>query len=140
MPTNIYGAGLSVNPGATPTVAGTALYAHLMADTGTYSFTVLDVLPVKNQPGLVNTNIGTGIAQRVGSLGKVDFYVPTSAGISYTDQHVGWSLTGGAAAAIPLGFKSGNWYLLPAVRFQKSSVSNGAGYQIIGGINIAWRH
>lgn len=137
--TNLYGAGVSYNSGASPAVAGTALYAHkidaLKDSTGSYAFTVVDALPVSVKPFTVNTSFGAGIAQKVFTIGKVPVFVPTSAGISYNGSNTGWAWTTGGMAVINL---KGNWKLLPNVRIVKSSVSAGAGYQPVAGIAIGW--
>ena len=132
---NLYAAGASYSVNAIPGVAGTGLYAHLIADTGTYAFTAVDALPNTVKPFTVTTNIGAGIAQKVTTLGKVGIYIPTAAGISWSGTNTGWQWNGGAAAAIPL--KNG-YYLMPTVRFLKSSVSGGTGYQPIIGMLLGW--
>jgi hypothetical protein len=83
----------------------------------------------------VTTNIGAGIAQKVTSVGKVGIYIPTAAGISWNGTNTGWQWNGGAAAMFPL--KNG-YYLMPTVRFLKSSVSGGTGYQPIVGLLFGW--
>jgi hypothetical protein len=133
---NLYAAGASYAVNSSPGVAGTALYAHLLSDgTGTYAFTVVDALPASVKPFTVTSNIGIGVAQRVATLGKVTFWVPTSAGVSWSGANVGWQWNGGGAATIPL--KSG-YYLVPTVRFLKSSISGGSGYQPIVGLLFGW--
>jgi hypothetical protein len=133
---NIYAVGTSWSPGAQPAVAGTGLYAHIISDgTGTYAFTVVDALPISVKPFTVSTSIGAGIAQKVFTIGKVNFYIPTAAGISYSGTNTGWAWSTGGIAAIPL---KNNVFLMPTVRVQKSSVSNGAGYQPIVGLLIGW--
>lgn len=134
-PKNIYSAGVSYNPGASPTVAGTALYARLLADVGTYAFTAIDALPTTVQPLVVTTQISAGVAQRVVTIGNVRVYAPTSAGISWNGENTGWAWTTGALASIPL---KGPWRIMPSFRLVKSSVSNGSGYQIIGGVLFGW--
>lgn len=132
---NLYGAGISYNVGGSPTVAGTGLYAHLLNVSGTYAFTAIDALPATLKPFTVTTNIGAGIAQKVVTIGAVPFYVPTAAGISFTGANTGWQWNGGVIASIRV---KGNYYILPSVRFLKSSVSNGTGYQPIIGILFGW--
>lgn len=132
---NLYAAGVSYNGSANPQVAGTALYAHLLADTGTYAFTAVDALPESTKPFTVNTGIGVGIAQKVATIGKVPIYVPTAAGISFNGANTGWQWNLGALAAIKL---KGDYYLMPTVRMVKSSVSNGSGYQPIIGLLFGW--
>lgn len=156
---NLYAAGVSYNSGNTSSVAGTALYARGVNKSGTYAFTVIDALPAKNtvsQPVLnppgptqpfitsttssstaftVTTNIGVGIAQKLFSIGKVDIFSPTAAGISWTGTNTGWEWNAGAMAVFKL---KGNYYLMPTVRMIKSSVSGGAGYQPIVGVLFGW--
>ncbi len=135
---NLYAGGASYSVGASPAVAGTALYAHSINDgTGTYAFTVLDATPQTLKPFTINTNVGVGIAQKVMTLGKVPIFIPTSAGISWNGSNTGWQWNGGATALIPLSKKK-NYYLMPTVRFLKSSVSGGTGYQPIVGLLFGW--
>lgn len=131
---NLYAAGVSYSAGASPSLAGTALYAHLLTDSGTYAFTAVDALPNTTQPFTVTTNIGAGIAQKVVTIGKYPVFMPTAAGISWNGPSTGWQWNGGALVAIPL---KSNYYLMPSVRFLKSSVSN-SGYQPILGLLFAW--
>jgi len=135
--TNLYAAGVSYNSAGTPAIAGTALYAHQLGDTGTYAFTAVDALPTSFKPFVVTTNISAGVAQKVFSLGKVPIFVPTSAGVSFNGTNTGWAWSTGALASIKLGAKS-NWRIFPTVRIAKSSVSNGTGYQPIVGILFGW--
>ncbi len=130
---NFAAAGVSVNPGATPAIAGTGLWARLLnKDTTTYAFTVVDALPVSVKPFQVNTQVSAGIAQKLLSIRGVDILVPTAAGVSWSGNNVGWSWSSGGAAVV----KVGQGRILPNVRFIKSSNSGGAGYQIICGILI----
>lgn len=132
---NLAMVGVSANPGATPIVAGTGLWARLVkADTGTYAFAVVDALPTSVQPFVVTTQVGTGIAQRLVTInGVVDLVIPTAAGISWTGTNVGWAWSSGGAAVVHWG----RFRILPNVRFVKSSVS-GAGYQVIAGALFGW--
>jgi hypothetical protein len=134
---NIAAVGVSVNPGATPAVAGTGLWARLVSGQGTYAFTVVDALPASVKPFTVTTNISVGIAQKIYTTKGVDLIVPTAAGISWTGANVGWAWSGGGMAA----FKVGQARILPNVRFLKSSVAGaGAGYSVIVGclFGIGW--
>ena len=133
-PTNIYAAGISFNQGATPQIAGTALYAHSISDSGTYAFTVIDALPASFKPFSVNTDIGAGIAQKLFTIANVPVFAPTSAGISFNGQNTGWDWSTGALASIKL---KGNWRVMPNVRIVKSSVG-GSGYQPIVGVLFGW--
>ena len=137
-PNNVYGAGISFNQGASPRVAGTALYAHLASDnSGTYIFTVVDALPQNTHPFTVNTNIGAGIAQKVFAVGKTPIYIPTSAGISFNGSNTGWQWSTGALASVKV--KNG-WHIFPNVRILKSSVSGNTGYQPIVGLLIGYEN
>jgi len=132
---NLYAAGASYNNGATPTVAGTALYAHLINNSDTYAFTVIDAVPNTLKPFTVTTNVGVGIAQRVLTIGKVPIYIPTSAGISWTGSNTGWQWNTGAMAVV---YTKGGFSIDPVVRVVKSSVSGGTGYQPVIGVLFGW--
>jgi hypothetical protein len=134
-PTNLYAAGISYNAGASPAIAGTGLWAHKVADTGTYAFTAVDALPTSTKPLVVNTNFSAGVAQKVLTIGKVPIFIPTSAGISYNGSNTGWAWTTGALASIRVKDK---FRICPNVRLVKSSVSNGEGYQPVVGILFGW--
>jgi hypothetical protein len=132
---NFYAAGVSYNVGGSPAVAGTGLYAHQLNGAGTYAFTALDVLPNTKKPLTVNTNVGIGIAQKVATIGNIPIYVPAATGISWSGTNTGWQWNGGALAMFKV---KGNYYIAPSVRFMKSSVSNGTGYQPIIGMLFGW--
>lgn len=133
---NVYAAGVSYGVGATPPVAGTALYAHqIPTNSGTYAFTVVDLLPNTQSPFTVTTSIGAGVAQKVFSIGSVPIFVPTSAGISISGSNTGWAWTTGALADVKI---KGNWHALFGGRVIKSSVSNGSGYQPNLSAMVAW--
>lgn len=133
--TNLFAGGVSYNNGASPAIAGTGLYARLVSDAGTYAFTAVDALPASVKPFTVTTQVSAGIAQRVLTINNVGIYVPTSAGISYNGTNTGWAWTTGALASVPI---AGPWRVMPNVRLVKSSVSGGAGYQIIAGVMFGW--
>lgn len=132
---NIYAAGVSYSVNASPAIAGTALYAHLIADSGTYTFTAIDAVPNTIKPFTVTSNIGAGIAQKIATLGKVPIYVPTAVGVSWSGTNTGWQWNSGALAAVHI---KGQYYLMPAVRFLKSSVSGGTGYQPMFTVLFGW--
>jgi hypothetical protein len=132
---NLYAAGVSYSTNGSPAIAGTALYAHAVTDSGLYAFTAVDALPASIKPFTVNTNVGVGVAQRVATLGKVPIYMPTAAGISWNGSNTGWQWNGGVLASIHI---KNQYYLMPTVRFLKSSVSNGSGYQPIVGLLFGW--
>jgi hypothetical protein len=132
---NLYALGGSYNVNASPSVAGTALYAHFVTSPGTYAFTAIDVLPNTIKPFFVTSNIGVGLAQRMFTIGRVSLFMPTAAGISWSGSNTGWQWTGGTAVTVSLNH---GFYLVPTVRFLKSSVSGGSGYQPILGLGLGW--
>jgi hypothetical protein len=93
---NLYVAGGSYNHGATPAVAGTALYAHEIGTSSTYAFTMIDALPTTTKPFAVTSNIAVGVAQRVARIGPVSVFIPTAAGVSFSGTNLGWAWTTGA--------------------------------------------
>ena len=135
LPSNVYGAGVSYNVGGSPAVAGTGMYAHLLADTGTYAFTVVDLLPNTQPKFTVSTNIGVGIAQKVAAIKNIPIYIPTTAGISIAGGNTGWAWSTGGMAVFSV---KDNFKIMPNVRIVKSSVSNGTGYQPIIGVMFGW--
>lgn len=132
---NIYAGGISYNPGGSPSIAGTGLYARSVSDSGTYAFGVVDALPASVKPFTVTTQFSAGVAQRVLTIAKVPIYVPTSAGVSYNGKNTGWAWTTGALGVIKL---KDNWKMLPNLRMVKSSISDGSGYQVIVGVLFGW--
>jgi hypothetical protein len=127
-PANIYAAGISYSPAASPKIAGTALYARSISDSQ-YVFTIFDALPTTQPPYTVTTQVGGGIAQRVATIKGVPLYVPTSAGISWTGTNTGWAWTTGGMASIHI---RDGWRIFPNVRVLKSSI--GTGYQWTAGV------
>jgi len=154
---NLYGLGSSWNNGASPSVAGTGFYGHRVANattastvTGagtvpgtsypTFAVTFLDVLPIAIKPFTVSTNVSVGVAQQVLSYNGISFAVLAAAGGSFTGTNSGWDWTGGVnaiyrikKAGVPTHF--GVW---GGTRWLKSSVSNGAGYQLIPGGGVTY--
>ncbi len=131
---NLYAAGVSYNTGASPAVAGTALYAHNVTGN-TYAFTAIDAVPNTLQPFTVTTNVGVGVAQKVATILGADVFVPTAVGVSWSGSNTGWQWNAGAALAFHV---KGQYYVLPSVRVVKSSVSGGSGYQPIIGVLFGW--
>lgn len=133
---NFAAAGISYNPGGSPSIAGTGLYARLVATASdTWAFTVVDALPASVKPFTVTSNIGAGIAQKVLTINNVPIFVPTTAGISWNGSNTGWAWSTGGLAIVSV---KGDWKLVPSVRMLKSNVANGAGYQVIVGLAVGW--
>jgi hypothetical protein len=131
-----YAGGVSYNPGADKPIAGSGLFFHSIAGSDNYAFTAIDAIPTTVRPFAVSTNIGVGIARKVTSISGIDIFAPVATGIQLTGANVGWQYNGGVAAVIP--YKNTPYFLMPTVRFNKGSVSNNSGYQIIAGINIGF--
>ena len=134
-PANIYAGGISFNNSASPSIAGTGLYARQISNSGTYAFTVVDALPTTIKPFVVTTSFSAGVAQKVFTVGKFPIYVPSSAGVSYNGTNTGWAWSTGGMTSIKL---KKSWRIFPCVRVAKSSVSNGSGYQPIVGVLFGW--
>jgi hypothetical protein len=132
---NFYGAGGSYNFNAQPNIAGTALYAHYITSPGTYAFTVIDVLPNTVKPFTVTSNIGAGLAQKIFTIGKASLIMPTTAGISWSGTNTGWQWTGGGGVMVQV---KDSFYVMPTVRFLKSSISDGSGYEPVLGVLFCW--
>ena len=141
LPTNVYALGVSYNNGASPAVAGTAVYSRLAnASSGTYGFTVIDILPVTLKPAVVTTNIGVGVSQKVLTIAGLNVFIPVSTGLTVTGTNTGWNWTGGGLVDYTIK-KAGvptNYHVEPNVRFVKSTVNGGTGYQLIGGLLFAF--
>lgn len=134
--TNFYGIGGNYNgANANPSFSGSAFWAHKLADTGTFSFTGVDAYPISVKPFTVVTNTFTGVLQRVLTVGKVDLFITSGAGVSVSGQNVGLGWNAGGAGVFKI---KNNIFLATTVRVQKSAVSNGAGYQLQPGISVVW--
>jgi hypothetical protein len=140
---NLYAAGVTWAPGATPQLSGNLMYAHELTvtdengnvkGTGTYLFADMDAIPTSVKPFSVTTNVGTGIAQKVFTVHNVPIWIPTAAGVSWKGPNVGFQWNTGAAATIAL---KNNLFLIPNVRALKSNVSD-SGYQLQVGFDIGW--
>jgi len=141
-PANLYFAGTSYSQGATPSVAGTALYARKLADNNgytTYAFTMVDAIPASIKPFTVSTNIGAGVAQKAFTVAGIPVYIPTAAGISFNGNSVGWVWNTGVGGPFEIKRKGEgtHWYVMPTVRINKASIG-GSGYQPIVGVLFGW--
>jgi len=140
--TNFAAGGVSYLVGGQPVASafsGTGLYARLVSpSTSTYAFTVIDAVPQTYSPFVVDTNLAAGVAQElftVGTWGVV--YSPVAAGFTWSGKNAGWNWSGGGMLSITP--KAGSHArILPSVRFVKSSVSSGSGYQVIMGVAFGW--
>ena len=134
-PLNIWGVGLSWNQSASANVsqqfAGTAMYARAQNTAGTYAFTVLDAVPTSFTPFTTTTNLGVGVAQKLGTVGGFTAYGTAAAGPSWSGSNTGWNWTGGAIATHVL---KGNWWYGLNARLVRSSVNQNSGNQYIFGV------
>ena len=137
LPSTLYGVGLAGSPSATPPVAGMGLFAKQVTGT-TYSATLFQVIPNNQQKFTVTSNIGTGIAQQLFVIPGTNYavYGMATGGVSWQSSNVGVSFSG--AATVPFRYKQSNWYVLPFVGWNKSSVANGTGYQLTAGTIVSW--
>lgn len=141
----IYAGGVSYSFNGSPHVGGTAIGAQLLTttdattgkqtNTGTYAFMVTDALPTSIKPFNVVTNVGVGVAQKLLTIGKVNIFAPTNAGIAWKGSNTGWAYGYGVLASIHI---KGHFYLFPTVRGVKSSISDGTGQQFIAGVHLGW--
>lgn len=127
---DIYAVGGSYASSASPSIAGSAMVAHLMTPANTWAFAVFDALPPQAHEKTIGTSISMGVAQQIGTILGVKLFVPTAAGISYTGSNTGWEWTTGVLGSVPLG--KSRWRLLPNVRFLKASVGNQGVETILG--------
>ena len=134
LPKNVYSAGTSYNPAGSPKVSVTALQARLVQEQGTYMFAAMDILPVPGKPGLVTSQLSVGLAARLLKIKDISIFAPTSAGVSTNGDNMGWAWTTGWLLDIPFG----KFRVQPIARVVKSSVSGGAGHQLITGVLIGW--
>jgi hypothetical protein len=133
---NIGAVGLNYSVNASPSFAGSLLYARqALPASGTWVFANGDFLPNTLKPFTVTNNIGTGVAQKVADFGTTPIFCITGAGVSWTGTNTGYQFNGGCLAA----FKVKNFLVMPSGRFLKSSVSNGTGYQPIIGVYVGKR-
>lgn len=132
---NFYAAGLSYTTGGGSTpLAGTAAWAHNL-NNGTYSLAVLDAVPSTVKPLTVTTNLGAGIAQKVFTISGYPVYMPVAAGFSWSGANAGFQWSGGGF--VPVKIKNG-YSVVVSLRYLKSAVSNGTGYQLIPGVWVGW--
>lgn len=126
---NFAAIGMSYNPGASPNVAGTGLYARKLVN-GTEAFTVVDALPTTVKPFTVSTQVGVGIAQKIVTINKIEVWIPTSAGVAITGDNTGWNWSTGGMVVVRVK----GWNICPNVRMLKASV--GGGYYVIPGLMV----
>jgi hypothetical protein len=132
-PAQYVAAGVALNQYAAPQISGTLLYAKQVTAVNTYSFTLVDVISKSLQPFEAATSISSGVAQQILKLEGIRIFATTTVGMIAGGEDIGWSWTGGGAAAIPLG-KSG-FSLLPSVRFLASGLTE---RQMIYGLAIGF--
>ena len=135
---NLIAGGVSFQPGASPSTAGTGIYARLITPS-TWAFTITDALPLTKSPFTVSLDSSVGIAYSPFSVGKARVFIPTAAGVTFTGPNTGWNWSTGVGVLIPVQAQS-KFYVMPAVRILKSSVVNGnvQGYGFIVGAYMAW--
>jgi hypothetical protein len=129
---NFAAAGVSYNHTSASALAGTAVYAHVVAGNSWF-FSSLDVIPASTKPGNVATNFAPGLAQKLFTAGWLDLYTVTGAGVSWAGANTGWTWSGGEMPVVRL---PRGWVIALPVRFVKSSVNNNSNYQVIATLLI----
>ena len=124
-PSSIYAAGISSNPSASPAVGGFGMYAKEVTG-GTYAVTLLDIAPLSAKPFTVATQLSAGVAQKLFTVKSLPVYALAAAGGSFQGTNSGFAWTGGGAT---VAYIKGHKVML-GLRFIKSAVSNGSGYQV----------
>ena len=129
---NFAAAGVSYNHSTAASLAGTAVYGHIIAG-GSWFFASLDAVPDSTKPATVSTNFAPGIAQKLFTIRWLDLYTVTGTGVSWAGSNTGWTWSGGEmpVARLPHG-----WVIALPVRFIKSSVNNNSNYQVIATLLI----
>lgn len=134
---NLYTVGVNASPGAGTPVDGSFMWAHNLNDsTGTFGFTLVDIVPATLKPFTVVTNTSLGVAQKLATIAGKEIYGTAGAGLSMSGTATGYNYNFGAA--LPLRYKQTNWYIVPVVRVLKTNVPNGNGYQPIFGLHFGW--
>ena len=132
LPENFVAAGMAWNQYANPQVSGTLLYAKKANDSGTYSFSMVDVISKSEGQFSTATSISTGFAQHVLDFGKVRVFAVTTVGVLAGGDNIGYSWTGGGCFTVGLGK---GWSLMPSVRVLKSSLTD---FQPVIGVAIGF--
>ena len=129
---NFAAAGVSYNHSTAASLAGTAVYGHIIAGSSWF-FASLDAVPDSTKPATVSTNFAPGIAQKLFTIRWLDLYTVTGTGVSWAGSNTGWTWSGGEmpVARLPHG-----WVIALPVRFIKSSVNNNSNYQVIATLMI----
>lgn len=124
-PSQIYATGISSNPSADPAIGGFGMYAKQLTG-GTYGVTLIDIAPLGVHPFTVATQVSAGMAQKLFMVNKLPVYGLVAVGGAFQGTNSGFAWTGGGATIATIKNKK----ILLGLRFIKSAVSNGAGYQI----------
>jgi hypothetical protein len=129
---NFAAAGVSYNHSTAASLAGTAVYGHIIAGSSWF-FASLDVVPDSTKPATVSTNFAPGIAQKLFTIRWLDLYTVTGTGVSWAGSNTGWTWSGGEMPVVRL---PRGWVIALPVRFIKSSVNNNSNYQVIATLMI----
>ena len=129
--------GLDWNQTTHPQVSGFLAYGQPLAKaSGTYSFTVLDIVSKTAHPFTTTIVTTTGLAQFTRNLGGASIYVLGTVGAASGGSNVGMAWTSGGLAWIPIS--KGGFALMPNLRVISSSINQGKAFQLVAGIGLAW--
>jgi hypothetical protein len=125
-PDQVFGIGMSGAPASDPGISATVLFADRLSDKNLYSFSGIDMIPNDTQPGTVDTNVFTGLAQKVIDGGRWKMYAQVGGGVTTDGQNTGFNFNGGFIMPIRLNTK---WDIAPAVRFSRVDVDGKVSYR-----------
>jgi hypothetical protein len=126
-PVNVVGARIGYDGYATPATSGGLFYAHLLAgsDHPTYSYTSVNLQPLKAKPYISMTTTETGVAQHIAKFGRFNVYGLGTVGGAFAGSdsgtNIGAVFSGGGFALASFGK---GWTVGPYVRASKASISD----------------
>lgn len=107
---------------ASPNFTGWALYAKPITQTGLYSFSEYDVVPRTMKPFVLDSNVRTGLAQRVYQWDAAALHVCVDAGAATGGSSAGGSFGACGMASWKIG--KTNWFVVGIVSGVKNSLSD----------------
>jgi hypothetical protein len=124
---NLVAGGVAYNPAGSPQIGGTFLDAQRLTDS-TYAITVADVLPTSLQPLRTQTNITSGVAQKVKEVAGIPVYLMGSVGMSTTAVNTGWAWVPGVGVPLRLPGAAGEkgWFAIPNFRVVNANTADRA--------------
>lgn len=137
-PENFFAAGIAWNP----KLSGNLVYAKRVSD-GIYNFNFVDVVRKNTDPFQVTTSIQANVAKKTFSLDinglALPVYITAGAGVSVSGETEGNQVkpTWNTGIAVPVQIrKVRGLYILPNIRYLRTSNLEGSGEQYIFGLLI----